>query len=77
MRWLSIFLGLLQTGHRLPSNDVVLNYDLHKQAFHSYSTTAIFSCNDDLQMGDKLKETCLSEVLDHHEPPDQPQCSLT
>lgn len=30
MPWLSIFPGM-QTWHRLPSNNILVNYDLHKQ----------------------------------------------
>lgn len=52
MHWLSIFLGM-RTGHRLPSNNIVLNYDLHKQAFYTHSATATFFYNANLQMGDK------------------------
>lgn len=55
MPWLSIFLEM-QTGHRLPSNNVVLNYDLHKQAFYVPSTAATFFYNGNLQIGDKIKE---------------------
>lgn len=62
MYWLSIFLGM-QTGHMLPSNDRVLSYDLHKQAFHIYSTTATVLNNANLQMSDKLKGTSLCKVL--------------
>lgn len=61
MRWLSIFLGM-QTGHRPPSNDILLNYDLHEQAFYIYGTTATFFYNGNLQTGDKLKEKCLCKA---------------
>ncbi len=65
MRWLSIFLGM-QTGQRLPSNNIVLNYDLHEQALYIDSTTVTFFYNGNLQMVDKLKDKCLSKVLGHH-----------
>lgn len=58
MCWLSMFLGM-QTERRLPSSDIVLNYDLHKQAFYMCSTTTTFFFNGNLQMCGELKELLL------------------
>lgn len=62
MHWLSIFLEM-QTGHRLPSNKLIWNYDLHEQAFYVHSTAATFFYNGNLQICDEFKEECLNKVL--------------